>query len=122
MSEYDLMSDFTSPFWAWFIFIITVGGIFWCFYLLLSQSKGDTAASHEEAQPTGHKWDETLEELNTPLPRWWLQMFIATNIFGLVYLVLYPGTAVLEAYSAGLRSVSTRMKEKLLMRSLVRSM
>jgi cytochrome c oxidase cbb3-type subunit 3 len=94
MSEYDLMSDFTSPFWAWFIFIVTVGGIFWCFYLLLSQSKADTAASHEEAQPTGHKWDENLEELNTPLPRWWLQLFIATNIFGLVYLVLYPGTAL----------------------------
>ena len=92
MSEYDLMSDFTSPFWAWFIFIVTVGGIFWCFYLLLSQSKIDHDASG--IQPTGHKWDEDLQELNTPLPRWWLQLFIATNIFGLIYLVLYPGSAV----------------------------
>ena len=93
MSEYDLMSDFTSPFWPWFIFIITVGGILWCFYLLMSQSKID----HDSTggiQPTGHKWDEDLQELNTPLPRWWLQLFIATNIFGLVYLVLYPGSAV----------------------------
>ena len=93
MSEYDLMSDFTSPFWPWFIFIITVGGILWCFYLLLSQSKIDHDST-DGIQPTGHKWDEDLQELNTPLPRWWLQLFIATNIFGLVYLVLYPGTAV----------------------------
>ena len=95
MSEYDLMSDFTSPFWAWFIFIITVGGIFWCFYLLLSQSSTD-AVEGGKVEPTGHKWDEDLEELNNPLPRWWLQMFIATNIFGLVYLVLYPGSAVFD--------------------------
>ena len=93
MSEYDLMSDFTSPFWPWFIFIITVGGILWCFYLLMSQSKIDHDSS-AGIQPTGHKWDEDLQELNTPLPRWWLQLFIATNIFGLVYLVLYPGSAV----------------------------
>jgi len=93
MSEYDLMSDFTSPFWPWFIFIITVGGILWCFYLLMSQSKIDHDST-TGIQPTGHKWDEDLQELNTPLPRWWLQLFIATNIFGLVYLVLYPGSAV----------------------------
>ena len=92
MPEYDLISDFSSPFWAWYIFIITVGGILWCFYLLLSQSKVDSG----EIKPTGHKWDENLEELNTPLPRWWLQLFVATCVFGLVYLVLYPGTALFD--------------------------
>jgi len=96
MPEYDLMSDFTSPFWPWFIFIVTIGGIFWCFYLLMSQKNAGDVAEGEEAQPTGHKWDDDLEELNNPLPRWWLQMFIATNIFGLVYLVLYPGVAVFD--------------------------
>ncbi len=96
MPEYDLMSDFTSPLWAWFIFIVTVGGIFWCFYLLMSQSKQANKEGGDGIQATGHKWDEDLEELNTPLPRWWLQLFIATNIFGLVYLVLYPGSAIYD--------------------------
>ena len=96
MPEYDLMSDFTSPFWPWFIFIVTIGGIFWCFYLLMSQKNAGDVAEGGDAQPTGHKWDDDLEELNNPLPRWWLQMFIATNIFGLVYLVLYPGIAVFD--------------------------
>jgi cytochrome c oxidase cbb3-type subunit III len=95
MPEYDLISDFSSPFWAWYIFIIAVGGILWCFYLLMSQSKVDQAED-EDIKPTGHKWDETLEELNTPLPRWWLQLFVATNVFGLVYLVLYPGSALFD--------------------------
>jgi cytochrome c oxidase cbb3-type subunit III len=42
-------------------------------------------------QTTGHVWDEDLRELNNPLPRWWLWLFILTIIFGLVYLAIYPG-------------------------------
>ena len=40
---------------------------------------------------TGHVWDEDLRELNNPLPRWWLWLFVITTIFGLGYLVVYPG-------------------------------
>jgi cytochrome c oxidase cbb3-type subunit III len=29
--------------------------------------------------------------LNNPLPRWWIWLFYITIVFGLVYLVLYPG-------------------------------
>ncbi len=39
---------------------------------------------------TGHKWDG-LQELNNPLPRWWLWLFYFTIVFSLVYLVLFPG-------------------------------
>jgi len=40
---------------------------------------------------TGHVWDTDLTELNNPLPRWWLWLFIITIAFGGVYLALYPG-------------------------------
>ena len=40
---------------------------------------------------TGHVWDEDLRELNNPLPRWWLWLFVITTIFGLGYLVIFPG-------------------------------
>jgi len=40
---------------------------------------------------TGHVWDEDLTELNNPLPRWWLWLFIITVAFGGAYLALYPG-------------------------------
>mgnify|MGYP001821643186 FL=1 len=94
MPEYDLMSDFTSPFWGWYIFIIVAGSIIWLFYLLMTQNKDKRSST--EIEPTGHKWDENLEELNTPLPRWWLQLFYATNIFAVGYLILYPGIAVFD--------------------------
>jgi cytochrome c oxidase cbb3-type subunit III len=81
------MSDFTSEFWSWFIIAISGGGIIWLFYLLRGTNKAET----EEGVPTGHVWDENLEELNNPLPRWWLWMFYITIAFSIGYLILYPG-------------------------------
>jgi cytochrome c oxidase cbb3-type subunit 3 len=40
---------------------------------------------------TGHVWDGDLREMNNPLPRWWVGLFIITIVFGAVYLYLYPG-------------------------------
>ena len=81
------MSDFTSEFWSWFIIAIAGGGIIWLFYLLSGNNKADT----EQGVPTGHVWDEDLQELNNPLPRWWLFMFYFTLFFAIGYLILYPG-------------------------------
>jgi len=84
------MADFNSEFWSWFISAIVVGGIVWMIYLLQINSKTKLPGDGE-AKPTGHVWDENIQELNTPLPRWWLYMFYITIVFGIVYLVLYPG-------------------------------
>jgi len=81
------MSDFTSEFWSWFIIAIAGGGIIWLFFLLARTNKAET----EEGVPTGHVWDEDLQELNNPLPRWWLYMFYFTLFFAIGYLILYPG-------------------------------
>ena len=81
------MSDFTSEFWSWFIIAISGGGIVWLFYLL----RGNNKAESEQGVPTGHVWDEDLQELNNPLPRWWLFMFYITIFFAIGYLILYPG-------------------------------
>ncbi|WP_353216774.1 cytochrome-c oxidase, cbb3-type subunit III [Sandarakinorhabdus sp.] len=37
----------------------------------------------------GHEWDG-IEELDTPLPRWWVYMFIACVVFAAGYVVAYP--------------------------------
>ena len=84
------MSDFNSEFWSWFIDAIVVGGIVWLIYLLRVNSKG-TLPPGGEAEATGHVWDEDLQELNTPLPRWWLIMFYITIVYGIAYLIIYPG-------------------------------
>jgi cytochrome c oxidase cbb3-type subunit 3 len=79
------MSDFDSGFWSVYISIVTVISIVACAVFLWTQTvrtAGDT---------TGHVWDEDLAEYNNPLPSWWRWLFYITIVFGLVYLVLYPG-------------------------------
>ena len=84
------MSDFTSSFWPIFITVIAVGGILGC-GLLLWLTSTIKVESSEGDNTSGHVWDENIREMNNPLPRWWVGMFIITIIFSLVYLVLYPG-------------------------------
>jgi cytochrome c oxidase cbb3-type subunit III len=40
---------------------------------------------------TGHVWDDDLRESNNPMPRWWMWMFVLSIVFGMLYLVAYPG-------------------------------
>jgi len=82
------MSDFTHPIVGWLIAIVVVLSIIFCFWLVLANNIKKVEG---EIKPTGHVWDEDLEEFDNPLPRWWYYMFIFTLIFGIVYLVLYPG-------------------------------
>jgi len=83
------MSDFTSDFWHWFIVIGTLGGISLVTFVLYSNSKVKLEKG-QNAKATGHVWDD-IKELNTPLPKWWSNLFYSSIIFALVYLVLYPG-------------------------------
>jgi cytochrome c oxidase cbb3-type subunit 3 len=85
------MSDFTSGFWDYYIALITLAGIIGCGVLLWSQSVHKVKSTDDAVGTTGHVWDEDLTELNTPMPRWWMWLFYITIVFGLGYLVLYPG-------------------------------
>ncbi len=85
------MSDFTSAFWSWFIIIPVVGGIIAMFWLNRWMSGGPRPTADEKPKSHGHTWDEDLQELNNPLPKWWLNLFYITLVFGIGYLVLYPG-------------------------------
>jgi cytochrome c oxidase cbb3-type subunit 3 len=38
---------------------------------------------------TGHEWDG-IKELNTPLPRWWINTFYITVAWAVVYSILFP--------------------------------
>jgi len=83
------MADFVSGFWHWFILIVTLVGIVALIPLIIA-NRGDKKG--EGAPGTmGHVWDGDLQEYNNPLPRWWLNLFYITIVFGLVYLALYPG-------------------------------
>ncbi|MEO0417526.1 MAG: cytochrome-c oxidase, cbb3-type subunit III [Pseudomonadota bacterium] len=55
----------------------------------------------------GHEWDG-IEELNTPLPRWWLWTFYATIAWAAVYVVLYPAWPLISSATAGTLGWSSR--------------
>lgn len=77
--------------WAVFVTVLTlanIAGVAWLLWWMRRRRGEPTGA---EVDTTGHVWDGDLRELNNPLPRWWLGLFLITVIFSLVYLALYPG-------------------------------
>jgi cytochrome c oxidase cbb3-type subunit 3 len=49
---------------------------------------------------TGHEWDG-IQELNTPLPRWWLWLFYLTIVWAIGYWIVYPAWPLVSSYSNG---------------------
>ena len=78
-----------SAFWSAWITVITLAVVFGVTWLLLATRKSETS-KEETDQTLGHEFDG-IQEYDNPLPRWWFQLFLATVIFSLGYLALYPG-------------------------------
>jgi len=95
------MSDFVSSGWSLFVAGVTVISLIACLVLLAIASRRKVMANDNT---TGHVWDEDLREMNNPLPRWWVWLFILTVVFSGVYLAMYPG---LGSYAGGLKWSST---------------
>ena len=83
------MSDFTHNFWSIYVAGMSLAGILGCLLLLWLTARKKVVSSSDNT--TGHVWDEDLTEMNNPMPRWWMWMFVLTIVFSLGYLVFYPG-------------------------------
>lgn len=92
------MSDFINSFWPIFIAVITIVSIIGCALLLWLTGKIKIVSQNGD-NTSGHVWDEDLREMNNPLPRWWVWLFIITIVFGFIYLAVYPGLVVYEGRS-----------------------
>lgn len=105
------MSDFTSEFWPWYVGAISVISILACVLLLWIAGKTTVKSrlGQSDDKTTGHVWDEDLRELNNPLPRWWMWLFMLTVIFSLLYLAIFPG---LGSYKGLLNWSSTDTEHK----------
>ena len=56
---------------------------------------------------TGHEWDG-IQELNNPLPRWWVLVFYLTIIWGIAYTVFYPAWPLITGATPGVLGASMR--------------
>lgn len=58
-------------------------------------------------QIRNHDWDG-IQELDTPLPRWWLWTFLATVVWGVAYWVVMPSWPLIDSYTKGVLGWSQR--------------
>lgn len=70
--------------WHWFVIVGTVGSLVGFLWFLFVNRR----TSGEET--TGHESDG-IQELDTPLPAWWIGMFVLSIVFAFGYLAYYPG-------------------------------
>lgn len=76
-----------TSFWSLWIIVlttITIVGITW---ILFGNRKRDQQTTEKT---TGHNYDG-IEEYDNPLPAWWFYMFVITIVWGIGYLIIYPG-------------------------------
>jgi cytochrome c oxidase cbb3-type subunit 3 len=83
------MSDFTSNFWSVYVAGITLVSVLACALLLWFSGKAKAMTASDNT--TGHVWDGDLREMNNPLPRWWVWLFVITIVFAGAYFAIYPG-------------------------------
>ena len=64
---------------------------------------------HSGTETTGHEWDG-INELDTPMPRWWLGIFYFTIIWAIGYAIAMPSIPFLNSYSKGVLGWSDRVR------------
>jgi len=67
-------------------------------------AKKDTT---DDVATTGHEWDG-IQELNKPLPKWWLYTFYACIIWAVGYWIVYPTWPLVSGYTKGYFGYSQR--------------
>jgi len=102
------VSDFFHQGWAIYVAVATALSLVACLALLIIAARRRVMANDNS---TGHVWDEDLREMNNPLPRWWMGLFVATLLFSAAYLSFYPGLGSMEG-TLGWTSVGQHQEEQ----------
>lgn len=55
----------------------------------------------------GHEWDG-IEELDTPMPRWWVITFWGTILWGLAYVIAFPAWPMIDSATKGVTGWTSR--------------
>ena len=97
-----------STFWSGYIALLTLGTIVALFWLIFATRKGESAGTTDKT--TGHSFDG-IEEYDNPLPKWWFWLFIGTLVFGILYLIIYPGLGNWKGFFPGYEDGWTQEKQ-----------
>lgn len=83
--------------WTWYIIALVALNILGCVWLLWWTAR--RRPNDPKPEDTLHTWDGNITEYNKPLPRWWVNMFYLTIIFGIGYLFWFGGLGGIPGYS-----------------------
>ena len=72
----------------------------------MAERRIDTATGTETV---GHEWDG-IEELDTPMPRWWLYTLYATIVFSIGYCIAYPAWPLINRATTGVLGWSSHQQ------------
>ncbi|MDP5052585.1 MAG: cytochrome C oxidase Cbb3, partial [Congregibacter sp.] len=75
-----------TSFWSGWVIVLTTITLILVTWLLFANRKRTPV----DEKTTGHNYDG-IEEWDNPLPGWWFAMFLITIIWGIGYLIVYPG-------------------------------
>ncbi len=76
-----------TSFWSLWIIVLTVATLVGLVWVLFANRKRREPTTENT---TGHEYDG-IQELDNPLPAWWFYMFAITIVWGVGYLIMYPG-------------------------------
>jgi cytochrome c oxidase cbb3-type subunit 3 len=76
-----------TSFWSMWIIVLTTVTIVGITWILFANRKREQQPADKT---TGHEYDG-IEEYDNPLPAWWFYMFVITIVWGIGYLIVYPG-------------------------------
>ncbi len=76
-----------TSFWSYWVIVLTVVTIVGITWILFANRKREI---QQQEKTTGHIYDG-IEEYDNPLPAWWFYMFAITIVWGIGYLIIYPG-------------------------------
>ena len=85
-----------SSAWSWYVIaliVLNIAGCAWLLWWTAKRRPGDP-----KPEDTSHVWDGDLTEYNKPLPKWWINLFWLTIVFGVGYLAWYPGLGNVIGY------------------------
>ena len=86
-SPVTAMADLPNDFWSGYIVGLTAISfvvLAWLVFDVFFRKGGDPEVAE-------HVWDDDLREGQTPAPMWWFWLILATMVFSVCYLMLYPG-------------------------------
>ncbi|AQS50992.1 cytochrome-c oxidase, cbb3-type subunit III [Paenalcaligenes hominis] len=104
------MNEFFSVGWSIWITAIALGGVVFCLFVLISQLKGQPKKG-EAISDTGHSWDG-ITEYDTPLPRWWVSMYLILSAIALAYMFLYPALGSFDGFLGTNQAKEVRLAQE----------